>query len=354
LPINIKIISFFSFIFIIRGGGQISSEHEYSSYSNCSFVNTQLFNGLGQYSLVSGCTWCGTVAGRAHTRWGTGVIYTTVINGNQSFWLYGASKYLYNRVHNHPAQFLGGGNNGPGSIINFNYVKLIDYQVFGGAQSTIFSGNTITNQYGTQVWFGGRNNILIDNVCSNTPSVLEVNLICIRTPILIQSNTYQMIYCDNTTDTLTYPTNIIYGSLLNVDDYSTIAKLKNNNIILYNTGSVEKTGVTYSGASSLRLRQYTSGYEATIGTIEFEVNANTTYNLSYWVKSSNNQNISFNFLNFGQYVNTTWVTGTTSSSTWTNITYTIPQVLVKSTMKLFIRFNSGTGHYVYVSNIQIT
>lgn len=144
-------------------------------------------------------------------------------------------------------------------------------------------------------------------------------------------------------------------------DYS-VAKLKgNNNIILYNTASVQATGITYSGdtfgvtgQTGLKIYQYSSSYPARAGTIDMIVNSGTSYTLSFYVKSSNGQNFSWDYRYFGNYTNPVWITGTTSSSTWTNYSVVLPTITTTGAIKLFFKFTSGTGHYLYVSNISVS
>lgn len=150
-------------------------------------------------------------------------------------------------------------------------------------------------------------------------------------------------------------TNYIYNpSFAQFENQTVNVKLSNNqNILLYNSAAVQTTGVTQSGSTGLKVTQYNTNYVAIAGTVDFIVQTGTTYNYSFYIKSSNNQNFSYNFLYFGNYL-TNWISGTTSSSTWTEITGTLPSITTNGNVKLYIKFNSGTGHYIYLSNIRLT
>lgn len=129
-----------------------------------------------------------------------------------------------------------------------------------------------------------------------------------------------------------------------------------NNIILYDTCSVQTTGITYSGTTGLKLKQYSSSFEAVAGTFDFYVITGLTYNYNFYIKSSNSQSFSYNWFNNKNNLYSTWITGTTSSSTWTNITGSINQSLIVNggILRLFIKFNSGTKHSVYISDVSLT
>ena len=93
-------------------------------------------------------------------------------------------------------------------------------------------------------------------------------------------------------------TTYIYDpSFTQFENQTVNVKLSNNqNILLYNSAAVQTTGVTQSGSTGLKVTQYNTNYEAIAGTVDFIVQTGTTYNYSFYVKSSNNQNFSYNFL----------------------------------------------------------
>lgn len=342
--------------FIIRGGGLVSSEHEFGSYDNFVMIETTGFNGLGQYTLFKNSSSGGVTSPRFHTRIQSTIYNCKFINGSQNIYYYAASNFLNNHVSNYAGQLTANGTLSPGSTFNFNTISFGGYQIFGAIVSCLYSGNTIYST-ATNAWYNGNRQIIVDNtiIGGGGGCSAESNLVVIRTPINIQNNASKMWYFDDTTETYTLPNGLLFGVLSAGVDYdTTIVKLRNKSVIMYNTACVETTGVTHGGTSGLKISQYSASYAGVVGTIEFVVNAGTTYNLSFWVKSSNNQNIEYNYLYFGLYKLSTWASGTTTTSGWTNITATLPSFPNNGTCKLYFRINSGAGHWVYVSDISIT
>jgi hypothetical protein len=332
----------------------------YSSFQNCVFISQERGTDTpNAYALVKNCYYyyCGSYLYAICAHIGNKFIspsYQCFMAANNQW-----GHFIDNTFSNFSAFFVNVGYPYPPlTIWSGNTILATSHTIFYN-----HNGNLITNNYIrttgliSQVGVGS---IFKDNTIASNNTINLDSSTYINTSVNINNNTYAIKYYNSNNETFTIPTTAIYGGSSNNDNYAVVDevvstyKLKNNNnALLYDLGMVQTTGITYDGTSSLKITQY-GATACKVGTIEFVVNNSQIYNLSFWVKSSHGQSFTYNFLHFANYVSSTWYSGTTSSSTWTNITMTLPSVSVSGLFKMYIRFGSGAGRYIYVSNIQIT
>lgn len=322
--------------------------YPYMSITNC-VINCQ----AGQYNLTTGlCTLTNCIIRGGYFSARTSAYNNVFVNCKISNGTYCMQGFDHTR-------FIGCTIQAPGYVC---YSSIYN----------IWSGNTIYAA-GRMNETGSNNNIWINNILEPGSSTIAYgNGVYINNGFTsIQGLTPGFpVITDNNLNSYPIPTSAIFaGDIVYQDSngyfcdsgqvyYYMTVNLKDsiNNMICFNTATIQTTGITYSGVTGLKITQHTSSYEGIAGSVEFFVSSGQSYNSSFWIKSSNNQTFSYNYFLNDSPIYTNWITGTTSSSTWGEKTLSIPGNLINNNgiLQLYIKFNSGTGHYVYISNISLT
>ena len=236
------------------------------------------------------------------------------------------------------------------------------YAFHWGNSSSFFSGCTYEDC--TTIWMYTQNAVAINNnLLGTSPRNLGIvngrfincGITTINTPFNTNYESYYIT--DKTISSFTYPTTNLLGTapLLNYPLVNITLKDNVNNMIWYNLGALTtQSGDTQSGTTAMKIVQFTSS-ECTVGSCDFFVLSGTSYQIKFYTKSSNNQNYSWNLYYFDSELYSTWKTGSTTSTGWTEVTYNIDGSLftANGSIRLFFRMTSGSGHYLLVSNISL-
>lgn len=247
------------------------------------------------------------------------------------------------------------------------------YGTFNGCKYTVVSGCTLYNNPSGKLFYNCSSmKVLNNNLYTGSSTIIERSdglFINSGIDTFLNMNYSDTSVIDCNSNGITIPTS---GLFFGTDFYGTITNSyvvhnfndlfyvdvqcgdETKSVMLYNYGYVKQTNETYSGTTGLRCGQYVNNSECRLGTVDFWLTSGNSYQLSFYVKSSNNQNFDYNFYLMDSLILSSWVSGTTSSSTWTNYTYDINNVPKTGTIRLFIKFNSGAGHYIDISDILLT
>lgn len=295
-------------------GGYWAFTHKSNQYAvhliDCEFSNATLYTEIGT-SIVSGCTF-----NTEHS--------TAIVTRNTGM------KCYYNTFNN------------TGQIL-YEYNHWVD-----------FVGNTSIYKVST-----GNNGVKNNNGYTSLPNEKFLNQ---GVQVTIQEenvNSFTVPTGKIFDDSAVYLDNALYDSVINPDNHIDVFLQDSiNNMFIYNTASVQTyLGDFYTGDTSLKITQHNASYDACAGTIEFFVQTGTTYNLSFYAKSSAaSLTLNHNFYQSGMYLLSPWESDSIDNSSWTNITSTLSSsdLLCSGVVKLFVDFDTTSGGYVLLDKIEIT
>lgn len=322
---------------------------------NCSVIQTTGGFGVFNYSYMNNCS----LSSLATNSW-------TVIP---------LSSYIINtEFHNATSPVYGAGNTSISgcSFKNLYYANNTAYyttvsdsvikkcNTFSlSSRSNYYYNNIINN---TTLASSGYFNVFRNNTLTGTTVSSDDESVFINTPVTL-GGLGKKITLINSTNTYSLPTAKLFN-ITSADSYlydgmnnykaNIICPDASYNAVLYDNCAVQTTGVTNSGTTSLKVTQYLNTAGAKAGLVEFFVTSGTSYNSSFWVMSSTGQTVEYMYYLNEVPLSTTWLSGTTSTSTWTNYTYTVPAVSSSGVLKLYVRFLSVSGSWIYVNYISLT